>query len=477
MGPETARSLLLIRPDPALLRLVGIVGGRAGWRVVVASEPAEAQAVLGGDPAIAAILLCGWRSGDGSVADILASKPAIPLLLAGPEGDSVAAMRAGATDFLATPVAPDRLLAALTAAGDRRRPKGELRPIIEKSSKPLSFDEIVGSTPAFRAALAVAAKAARSRASVLIEGERGSGKEMLARAIHAAGPRAQKPMVGVDCSAIPASLAESFLFGHEKGAFAGAFERQAGRLEKADGGTLFIEDVGRLPLPVQARLLHVIETGEVQRIGGVGFKTADIRIIAGSSTPLLEMVGEGLFREDLYYRLAAVHVPIPPLRERLGDIPALARHLLARIAELPGMRPLSVTDDALSLLMSYGWPGNVRQLQNAIFRAALQCEGNALTAEDLPQVAQEAAFSSRADDYAVGSLTGASASAALAHAPGITLYGADGNLRTLEDIERDVIRLAIGHYHGRMTEVARRLGIGRSTLYRKLAELGISDAA
>lgn len=164
---------------------------------------------------------------------------------------------------------------------------------------------------------------------------------------------------------------------------------------------------------------------------------------------------------------------IPPLRERRGDIPALARHLLGRIAEQPGLRPLGITDDALAVLMTYGWPGNVRQLHNVLLRAALDCQGNALTAADLPRIAEEANFTKRADDYSAGH----SSTAGLADAPGITLYRPDGNLRSLEEIEADVIRLAIGHYQGRMTEVARRLGIGRSTLYRKLAELGMSDAA
>jgi DNA-binding NtrC family response regulator len=168
---------------------------------------------------------------------------------------------------------------------------------------------------------------------------------------------------------------------------------------------------------------------------------------------------------------------VPPLRARSSDIPPLARHLLARIAEQPGMRQLSITDDALEVLMAYGWPGNVRQLQNALFRAAVLCDHNALTAADFPHIAQESTYGKRADDYHAKVLNGASNSAALSHGAGITLFEADGNLRTLDEIESDVIRLAIGHYRGRMTEVARRLGIGRSTLYRKLGELGIGEVA
>jgi DNA-binding NtrC family response regulator len=390
---------------------------------------------------------------------------------------AVDAMRAGANDFLVKPIAPDRLLAALNAATDRRQRNGELRPLSEKISKTLAFEEIVGSAPKFRAAMAVAAKAARARVSVLIEGESGSGKEVIAQAIHSSSPRGRKAMITVNCGAIPANLVESVLFGHEKGAFTGAFDRHIGRFEDADGSTLFLDEIGELPLETQVKLLRAIESGEIQRIGGRAIQMVDVRIIAATNRRLIEEVAAGRFREDLYYRLNVVHVDIPPLRDRSSDIPGLARHLLARIAEQPGMHHLSITDDALAVLMRYGWPGNVRQLQNALFRAAVLCEGNALTAADFPQIQQESHFTRRSSDVHKPLLNGASQNAALDHAPGITLYAGDGNMRSLEEIEADVIRLAIGHYRGRMTEVARRLGIGRSTLYRKLGELGIGEVA
>ena len=312
---------------------------------------------------------------------------------------------------------------------------------------------------------------------MLIEGESGSGKEVIAQAIHIASPRGRKPMITVNCGAIPSNLVESVLFGHEKGAFTGAFDRHIGRFEDADGSTLFLDEVGELPLDTQVKLLRALESGEIQRIGGRSIQMVDVRVIAATNRRLADEVAMGRFREDLYYRLNVVHVGIPPLRDRSSDIPGLARHLLSRIAEQPGMHHLSITDDALEVLLRYGWPGNVRQLQNALFRAAVLCEGNALTAADFPQIAQESTYSKRADDYHARHLTGAAGTSALSHGPGITLYDHDGNMRSLEDIEADVIRLAIGHYRGRMTEVARRLGIGRSTLYRKLGELGIGDAA
>jgi len=479
MRADPNRCLLLIDDEPAQRRLVTAIGARAGWWVRGASDFDAAKRMFDDpqEPKFDAILLDHWLPGEEGTAlirEIRETRPDLPLLVLTAQNDvhvAVDAMRAGASDFIVKPLAPDRLLAALNTATDRRKSSGELRPLSEKIVKALGFEEIVGSAPQFRTALAIAAKAARARVSVLIEGESGSGKEIVAQAIHAASPRGKKQLHTVNCGAIPANLVESVLFGHEKGSFTGAFDRHIGRFEDAEGSTLF------LPAPVDAVVLRALETGEIQRVGSRNTLTVDVRIIAATNRRLAEEVAQGRFREDLYYRLNVVHVPIPPLRDRQSDIPALARHLLARIAEQPGMHPLSITDDALAVLMSYGWPGNVRQLQNALFRAAVLCESDALTAVDFPHIANEAGHGKRADDYHAKPLNGASASAAFAHGAGITLFESDGNMRPLEAIEADVIRLAIGHYRGRMTEVARRLGIGRSTLYRKLGELGIGDLA
>src|SRR3954470_1238807 len=485
MRPDPTRCLLLIDDEPAQRRLVTAIGPRAGWWVRGATDIEAAAAMLKDpeQPKVDAILLDHWLPGEAGtelIRDIRLMAPHLPLLVMTAQTSvaiAVEAMRAGANDFLVKPIAPHRLLAALNAATDRRQRSGELRPLSEKISKPLSFDEIIGSAPRFRAAMAVAAKAAPPPVSVVIEGESGSGKEVIAQAIHSSSPRGKKTMITVNCGAIPANLVESVLFGHEKGAFTGAFDRHIGRFEDAEGSTIFLDEVGELPLDTQVKLLRVLETGEIQRVGGRITQMVDVRIIAATNRHLAEEVAAGRFREDLYYRLNVVHVPIPPLRDRQSDIPALARHLLSRIADQPGMRYLSITDDALAILMSYGWPGNVRQLQNALFRAAVLCDSDALTAGDFPHIANEATWGRRASDFHRPLLNGASQTAALNHAPGITLYDSDGNMRSLEDIEADVIRLAIGHYRGRMTEVARRLGIGRSTLYRKLGELGIGEVA
>ena len=466
------RLLLLIDVVPAQRRLVAALAARAGWRTVFASPGEQAIATLGTQDGMQldAIVLDHWADPDGAaglIAELRARRPALPILMLTANGSvahAVAAMRSGATDFLVKPIAPERLVAALEAAvADTAA--GELRPLTEKIPALLAFDEIVGSAPQFRAALAIAAKAARARVPVLLEGESGVGKEIVAQAVHAASPRAKKPMVAVNCGALPPNLVESELFGHEKGAFTGAFERKIGRFREADGGTLFLDEVGEMPLDAQVKLLRVLQGGEVHPIGARHARTVDVRVIAATNKRLTEEVEAGRFREDLYYRLNVVQVTIPPLRERTGDVPALTRHLLARIAKQPGLKALGITDDALQLLAGYHWPGNVRQLQNALFRAAVLCEGDALTRADFPQIAAAA-------------LHGPSgAMPSFASSGGVTLFRPDGNLRQLEEIEADVIRLAIGHYRGRMTEVARRLGIGRSTLYRKLGELGIDNAA
>ncbi len=468
MTPSGTRMLMLVDDEPAQVRLVAALAARAGWRTLTASEGEVAIATLGTRDGMMLDAILIDRPGDdvGSlIAELRARRPALPILMltANTSVDlAVAAMRSGASDFLIKPIAPDRLLAALDAALAVGHGGGELRPLTEKISAPLGFEEIVGSAPKFRAALAIAAKAARARVPMLIEGESGVGKEVVAEAIHAASPRGKRAMIAVNCGAIPANLVESELFGHEKGAFTGAFARQVGKFCDADGGTLFLDEIGELPLDAQVKLLRVLQSGEVQPVGARHPREVDVRVIAATNKTLTDEVAAGRFREDLYYRLAVVQITIPPLRERRSDVPALARHLMARIARQPGLRDLGITDEAMALLAAYGWPGNVRQLQNALFRAAVLCEGDALTAGDFPHIAAQTMAAPTP-----GEPSGA----------GVALYQSDGNMRPLEAIEADVIRLAIGHYRGRMTEVARRLGIGRSTLYRKLTELGISDAA
>jgi DNA-binding NtrC family response regulator len=461
---------MLIDDEPAQSRLITALASREGWSTLVVGDAETAIATLGTREGmqLSAIILDQWVPGDDAcslIAELKARRPALPILMLTTSASpllAVEAMRAGATDYLVKPVAPDRLMQALRNATTREAPKDELTHLSEKMGAPLDFDSMVGTAPPFRDALA---KAARGHAPVLIEGETGTGKEMLIRAMVAASPRAKAPLRVVNIRSVPAHSLESVLFGHEKGAFPGAFERQAGVLQSCDGGTLVLDEINRLPADLQERLAEALRTSRVRPIGAQFSFKIDLRTIAATNIPLADLVAAGTLREDLVEAIGGTRIVLAPLRERASDIPALARHFLARIGEQPGLRQLGITDAALTLLAAFDWPGNVRQLQAVLFRAAVFCDGDALTADDFPQLSEIVG------DFAPAAPNGGQ------DGVGVELYTADGNLRPLEDIEADVIRLAIGHYRGRMTEVARRLGIGRSTLYRKLSDLGIENAA
>ena len=474
MADQEQRLLMLIDDEPAQSRLITALASREGWRTLVVGDAETAIATLGTREGmqLAAIVLDQWVPGDDActlIAELKARRPGLPILMLTTSASpllAVEAMRAGATDYLVKPVPADRLMQALRNATTREAPKDELTHLSEKMGAPLDFDSMIGTAPPFRAALAKAAKAARGHGAVLIEGETGTGKEMLIRAMVAASPRAKAPLRIINIRSVPAHSLESVLFGHEKGAFAGAFERQAGALQTCDGGTIVLDEINRLPLELQERLAEALRTARVRPIGAQFSFKVDIRTIAATNVPVADLVAAGTVCEDLVEAIAGTRIALAPLRERASDIPALARHFLARIGEQPGLRQLGITDTALKLLGAFDWPGNVRQLQSVLFRAAVFCDGDALTAGDFPQMSE-----------IVGDFAPATANTSMQDGVGVQLYTDDGNLRPLEDIEADVIRLAIGHYRGRMTEVARRLGIGRSTLYRKLSDLGIENAA
>jgi DNA-binding NtrC family response regulator len=283
--------------------------------------------------------------------------------------------------------------------------------------------------------------------------------------MHGASPRSKEPLRIVNLASIPPGSIDSVLFGHEPGSFPGAFDRQIGAFQHCDGGTLILDEIDRLTPAIQQRLFEALESGIIRPVGAsYGFRV-DVRLLVTCNVGLDRLLAADQFDAGLAAKLGATRIVLPPLRERTADIPSLTRHFLARIGEQPGLNHLSISESALALLAAYDWPGNVRQLQSVLFRAAVYAEGNSLSADSFPQLCEMLGEQE--------SITGAASHDGM----GIMLYTADGNLRPLEEIEADVIRLAIGHYRGRMTEVARRLGIGRSTLYRKLSDLGIDNAA
>src|SRR3954464_6822945 len=351
MREEPTRSLLLIDADADDRRLVSAIAARAGWSVVGAADEEMAVALLQGPHGreVHAALLGSWDETRGPqlITALREHRPDLPVIVLS-TGDTVStavdAMRAGASDFLVRPVASERLLEALAANADRRRGAGELAPVSEKLAPPLALEQLIGAAPEFRTALAVAAKSARNRLPVLIIGEPGTGKETIARAIHAASLRAKGPLLSLDCKAIAANIIDSELFGHEKGAFPGAFAAKVGKRVQSDGGTLILDEIACLPESTQEMLDRVLATGEVRPVGLNGSYSVDVRIIATSSRPLPEDSPPGLAE-----RIGSTTVSLPPPRERSGDIPSLARHFLARLSDQTGLKPLSIGNDALAV--------------------------------------------------------------------------------------------------------------------------------
>ncbi|SOC36939.1 DNA-binding NtrC family response regulator [Rhizobium subbaraonis] len=412
----------------------------------------------------------------------------------------VNAMRAGAFDFVVKPVSPERLGVAIDNALklEQRDPRG--RSTRRGRGESVQFDDIVSASPEMLRVIELGRRAAQSNIPVVIEGESGVGKEMIARAIQSASDRANKPFVTVNCGAIPHNLVESILFGHEKGAFTGATERHIGKFAEADGGTIFLDEIGDLPLEVQVKLLRAVQQGEIETVGARSPQKVNVRLISATNKDLITEVKEGRFREDLYYRLNVFPITIPALRRRKEDIPVLVRSFVERFAgEQKLATPLSVSSAAMALLTAFDWPGNIRQLENAIFRAVVLAQGSELHTSDFPQIATqvpghaispEGRVSWDVDSAPVvpstSSETGLpavypnfrrheAAESADAGQPDNAISSLDrgGQVRRLADVEEELIRFALKFYHGQMSQVARKLGIGRSTLYRKLKDYGI----
>jgi DNA-binding NtrC family response regulator len=390
-----AATILIADDDAVARRLVENMVQKCGYEtVVVESGDAAVAALTALDAqaidAVVLDLVMPGLDGMGVLAKIREAGLNIPVIVQTAHGgieNVVSAMRAGAQDFVVKPVGIERLQVSLRNALNASALKGELQRIRHSKEGRLTFADIVTRSEAMAAVLRTAQKAAASTIPVLIEGESGVGKELFARAIHGSGERKSKPFVAVNCGAIPDNLVESILFGHEKGAFTGATERHTGKFVEASGGTLFLDEVGELPLAAQVKLLRALQEGAVEAVGGRKPVKVDVRIISATNRRLLDQVKHGKFREDLFYRLHVFPISVPPLADRPEDIPELANHFLTRFAAEEGKRIRRLDGEALALLASYRWPGNVRQLENAMFRAVVLAEGEELRAADFPQIA------------------------------------------------------------------------------------------
>ncbi len=497
-----AQLVLVVDDDPSQRRILEENIKRFGYRVMTADGGETALDILNGPHGsdISVMILDLVMPGIDGMAVLEKCRPAhsnLPVIVQTAHGGIdivVNAMRAGADDFVVKPVSPERLQVSIKNALKVNVLAGEISRLSKKNEGTLSFDDLIAASPGMGQVIRLGERAAQSNIPILIEGESGVGKEMVARAIQGASDRRGKPFVTVNCGALPENLVESILFGHEKGAFTGAADKHTGKFQEADGGTLFLDEVGELPLDIQVKLLRALQEGEVDPVGAKRPVKVDIRLISATNRNMIDMVKEGLFREDLYYRLNVFPITVPPLKQRPEDIPNLVTHFIARFAVEEGKKITEITPQGLQMLQSYEWPGNVRQLENTVFRAVVLCDGNMLTIDDFPQIAALVeGFEARIPPAPVPaapqtvpcgpSIIGGTISetavfqrdSAGGTALGIPALTPSGQIRPLEDIEADMIRLALERYRGHMSEVARKLGIGRSTLYRKVRDLGLEE--
>jgi DNA-binding NtrC family response regulator len=499
-----AERILIVDDDPVQRRLLEAMVTRAGYEALVADggDVAIKQLAAADGPKIDAVVLdlvMPDLDGLGVLARMREAGLSIPVIVQTAHGgidNVVTAMRAGATDFVVKPVGAERLQVSLRNALATSALQGELARMKRSRAGTLTFKDIVTRSPRMHAVIRQAEKAAGSAIPVLIEGASGVGKELVARAIHGTGERRAKPFVAINCGAIPDNLVESILFGHEKGAFTGATDRHVGKFVEAAGGTLFLDEVGELPAAAQVKLLRAIQEGEVEPVGARKPVKVDVRLISATNRDLVTDVKCGRFREDLFYRLHVYPIGVPALSDRREDIPALARHFLARFAAEEGKTIRGLDASAIALLTAYRWPGNVRQLENAIFRAVVLAEADELGAAEFPQISAQLgrtveeicpaedtvglAASHIADNGLPiiddpGAMSGSIAPQQPSVIGMLSLVDPSGEVRPLDEVETEAIRFAIAHYRGQMSEAARRLQIGRSTLYRKLDALGLGE--
>ena len=490
-----AQTILVVDDDPVQRRLLEAAITRSGMQVVTAPGGGPALELINGPRGeqIALVMLdlvmpdVGGLEVLGKLRPTNPDLPVIVLTAKGGIDSAVEAMRAGANDFLVKPASPERIAISIRNQLKIGTLSGEVTRLKKKSDNRLTFEDLVAQSSEMKQVFRLGQRAAQSNIPILIEGESGAGKELIARAIQGSSERAGRPFVTVNCGAIPENLIESILFGHEKGSFTGATDKHLGKFQEADGGTLFLDEIGELRLDMQVKLLRALQEGEVDPVGSKRPVKVDVRIMSATNRDLAALVRDGLFREDLYYRLNVFPIVVPSLRDRRIDIPALARHFIARFGAEENKPVAGMTAEASELLERFNWPGNVRQLENTIFRAVVLCDHEQLDVCDFPQIASAMGIDAKiyrvqgSSDAAMPAQHSASyAAPMLAHSSPYALSGTDGagHMRKLEDIESEVIRMAISRYDGHMSEVARRLGIGRSTLYRKLKELGLepSDA-
>jgi two-component system, NtrC family, nitrogen regulation response regulator NtrX len=455
-------SVLIIDDEPNIRRMVGALLAAEGYEVRDAPEGAAGLARAAEaepDAVLLDLMMPGELDGMSTLARLRELVPDSPVVMMSGRaglGDAVKATRLGAFNFLEKPLSPESVLLALASALELRRARREARAL--RAEVGLG-GEMVGDSPAMGRVRELIARVAATDARVLIRGESGTGKELVAAAIHYASARRDKPFIRVNCAAIPRDLVESEMFGHEKGAFTGASERRIGRFELAHTGTLLLDEVGDLGLEAQAKLLRAIEAKEIERVGGTKPIGVDVRILAATNKDLWRLVGEGAFREDLFFRLNVIPLAVPPLRERPGDIPALVAHFSAMHRARTAHPAPRWTPDGVALMTRYRWPGNVRELANVVERLAILHAGAEVTVDEVKAV------------VAVDRAEGGPPPVPLPNPASLDVPLSD----TLDEYERTLISRALSMAGGNMAEAARRLKTDRPNLYRRMRRLGIGN--
>ncbi|HEY3220524.1 MAG TPA: sigma-54 dependent transcriptional regulator [Gemmatimonadales bacterium] len=451
------KKVLVVDDEPGLRQSLGLLLTDAGYTVTAEQDGRRAL-----DRAVAEpfdLVLCDVRMPQMDGLTFLrnyrqrgGSALVIVMSAYGGEDAAIAAMKEGAYDYLPKPFRPDEVVLTLRKAEERERLRQELAGLKAQLASGPAERGLIAESAAMRQALELVARVAEHNTTVLITGESGTGKEVIARAIHRASPRATKAFIGINCAAIPEMLLESELFGHVRGAFTGASGDKAGLFEQASGGTLLLDEIGELPVGLQAKLLRVLQESEMRRVGDQKTRRVDARVLVATARDLEAETKAGRFREDLFYRINVVVIELPPLREREEDIAPLARHFAARLAQR-FRRPVSLTDDAIAWLEQQAWPGNVRQLENAIERAAVLSNREILRLEDLRTEQLPAATSQDSEVKGEGR----------------------GTLREVtEAAERQAITEALRASNGNRREAAKRLGVSLRTLFYKIDRYGIT---
>lgn len=461
-------NLLLVDDQEEVLSGLQLAFKKTDYQVLTAPNGEQAVNILNNEPVDVVItdLQMDGLDGMGVLRHALSLNPAPAVMMLTAHGtieNAVEALKEGAFDYLTKPVNLKELRLLVEKAARHQSLLRENEALRQQIDKRFGIEGMVGETSEMTRIYDQIRLIAPTKANVLVLGESGTGKEVLAKAIHQASPRARKPFVAVHCAALPENLLETELFGHERGAFTGAVARRQGRFELANGGTIFLDEIGEIPLSMQVKLLRVLEAREIQRVGGTDTVKVDVRILTATNRELAEEVAEGRFREDLYYRLNVVAVTLPPLRARRGDIPLLVRHFLSELAKENGREVPGISKEALEILQAYHWPGNVRELRNIMENTFVFLHGNTIEPDNLP-----------------GSLTrrrGGSKSASPVEST--PMGGGDEESITLplglplEEVETEYLKKTLEDCDGNRTKAAEVLKISRRTLQRRIKELGL----